>query len=149
MEHIVAKAKAYGVRGLIIDQLSHIDAPDLRAPRYLQIRDMMLGLKRAVSTGRDPLPVILAHQMNRDGIREAAKAGGRILPEHLGEGSYAEQTAHAVYGLWQTEEQKAYGQAIFETVATRGRAIRHWLLNWEPEYANFGVVGEHRFETMA
>jgi hypothetical protein len=54
---------------LFLDQLRFIDPMDMKAPRYIQIREIMHQLKEMISTGRDQMPALLAHQISRDGLK--------------------------------------------------------------------------------
>ena len=81
---------------LIIDQLTFIEPPDERAAPHIQIRDITHDLKTLISTGRDKMPCLLAHQINREGVKAADKVG-YLEMYHLAEG--VRGRAHLRLGL--------------------------------------------------
>jgi hypothetical protein len=97
---------------------------------------MMHTLKAMVSTGRDRLPVLLAHQATREGLKLAQKLG-RLELWHLAESSEVEKTADWVFALYQSQDQRKARLALLQTLAARREDLKHFLLQWE---INTGTV---------
>jgi replicative DNA helicase len=139
VEVMVRTAQLHEADSLLIDQLSYIEAPDLRQPRHLQIRDILHTLKAMISTGRHRMPCLLAHQISREGVKAALKAN-RLEMFHLAEGSEAERTADWVFGLHQTPAW-SNDQAGFQTMASRRAPNESFKLLWKVGAGEIGYVG--------
>jgi replicative DNA helicase len=129
VEAMVRQAQLLDADSLILDQLTFIEPQDERAPRHLQIREITHTLKSLISTGRGRMPCLLAHQINREGVKAADKVG-YLEMYHLAEGSEVERTADWVFGLYRSEAERATLQAKFQTLAARREDLRHFQLNW-------------------
>jgi replicative DNA helicase len=130
VEHMVREAQLRGADSLLLDQLTFIEVPDTRVPRHQQIRDVTHALKTMISTGRDRLSCLLAHQISREGIKVARKVGYHEM-EHLAESSEVERTADWVFSLYQGREMRQVGWALLQTLAARRADTRNWELNWQ------------------
>lgn len=98
-EAMVREAKNRG-DALYVDQLTFVDHTKRsdRSDRHIQIRDILHDLKASISSGKR-IPCMLAHQINREGMKAAEKSG-RLEMYHMAEGSEVERTADWVFGLW-------------------------------------------------
>lgn len=141
VEAMVRKAQLLDADSLLIDQLTFIEPPDERAPRHIQIRDIMHTLKAMISTGRGRMPCLLAHQINREGVKAADKVG-HLEMYHLAEGSEVERTADWVFGLYRSEAERAAGRAKFQTLASRREDNRHFELTWQIDIGFVNVRAE-------
>lgn len=141
VEAMVRQAHLYGADSLFIDQLTFIEPPDERAPRHIQIRDMTHSLKSMISTGRRMLPTMLAHQINREGVKAADKVG-RLEMFHLAEGSEVERTADWVFGLYRSKEDVLGMTAKFQTLAARREDLKHFRLTWQVGVGQINVRGQ-------
>lgn len=138
VESMVREAIVRGASSLFIDQLTFIDAPNPRDPRHYQIRAILHSLKVAISTGVTRLPCMLAHQINREGVRNSRKYG-RLEMEDLAEGSEAERTMDFVFGLFRSEMDVQASLAKLQMLAARRAPLANWELDWSIEVGNFAV----------
>lgn len=141
VETMVRQAQLLDADTLILDQLTFIEPEDERAPRHLQIREITHTLKSLVSTGRGRMPCLLAHQVNREGVKAADKVG-HLEMYHLAEGSEVERTADWVFGLYRSETERAALQAKFQTLAARREDTRHFQLTWSIDTGFVNVRSE-------
>jgi replicative DNA helicase len=130
IQEMVRQAQLLDVDSILIDQLTFVEPEDERAPRHIQIRQMTHDLKAMISTGRQRMPALVAHQINREGVKAADKAG-YLEMFHLAEGSEVERTADWVFGLYRSEMERAAGQAKFQTLAARREEARNFLMTWQ------------------
>jgi replicative DNA helicase len=137
VEHFVREAQLLGADSLLIDQLTFITPPDSSIPRTLQIRDITHELKTMISTGRDRMPCLMAHQINREGVKAAAKTG-YLEMHHLAESSEVERTADWVFSLYRSKDEVATNMAKFQTLAARREDPRHFQMNWN---VGVGLIG--------
>ena len=134
MQSMVRKAQTLGCQSLFIDQLTFVTYPDaqrLRLARHQEVGKIMHDLKELVSTGSETMPVMIAHQINREGVK-AAKKVGYLSMENLAEGSEVERTADWVFGLFQSSVQREAAEATLQILASRREDSNAWSMNWEP-----------------
>lgn len=141
VEALVQQAQLNDSDSLLIDQLSFLEVEDERAPRYLQIRELTHKLKSMISASRDRMPCLLAHQINRDGMRSSSKVG-YLEMEHLAEGSEVERTADWVFGIHRSKSESGYGTAKFQTLASRREYPRHFEMSWNIADSQLAVKSE-------
>lgn len=141
VEQMVRQAQLLDADSLLIDQLTFIEPEDERAPRHLQIREITHTLKSMISTGRGRMPCLLAHQINREGVKAADKVG-YLEMFHLAEGSEVERTADWVFGLYRSLAEKALDLAKFQTLACRREDTKHFQLRWNIEQSHIAVRAE-------
>lgn len=142
MEAMVRHAQMLGAQALFIDQLTFVEHPDPgRKGRPEIIRDLMHSLKTMVSTGNQPLPVMLAHQINREGMA-AARKSGYLLMEYLAEGSEVERTSDWVFGLYQSQVDRIAGEALFQIMAARREDMNAWKVVWQPSSGMVATISE-------
>ncbi len=146
---LVQQARAYETESLIIDQLTHIQAVDARAndKRNEEIGKILRTLGDLISTGRNPLPCLLMHQINREGIKAAA-ATGRYSMIHMAEGSEVERTASVAGALYQSEEMKALGRMQFQMLKQRRVSATNWDLSWQPWMGLVHSIAEVSFDDV-
>ena len=130
IEEMVRQAQTLDCDSILIDQLTFVEPEDERVPRHLQIREITHMAKTMISTGRQRVPMLMAHQINREGVKAADKAG-YLEMFHLAEGSEVERTADWVFGLYRSEMERAAGHAKFQTLAVRREEARNYLLTWQ------------------
>lgn len=134
VEAMVRQAQLLEADSLLIDQLTFIEPEDERAPRHLQIREITHRLKAMISTGRGRMPCLLAHQINREGVKAADKSG-MLEMYHLAEGSEVERTADWVFGMYRSDAERAAQHLKFQTLASRRDDVRNFLLLWNIDIA--------------
>lgn len=131
VEHLVRRARTLG-DSIFIDQLTFVAASvgSERRQRHEQIGIMLHELKELISTGRR-LSCVMAHQINREGVKAAEKTG-HLEMYHLAESAEIERTADLVLGLWQSAALRDVGRAWVQTLAFRRQELRHWEIIWRP-----------------
>lgn len=141
VEHIVRRGRSMG-DALFVDQLTFIEpARDSeRKQRYQQVGDSLHELKSLISTGAR-IPCVMAHQINREGVKAAEKTG-HLEMYHLAESAEVERTADAVYGLWQTAAMRDVGTAWLQSLARRRGDLVHWELLWRPYIGDIAMMSE-------
>lgn len=143
MEHMVREATVRSADSLLIDQLTFVDPPDARSPRWVQIRDMMHDLKELISTSRRRMPCLLAHQVSREGMAHAHKHD-ELRMEFMAEGSEVERTSDLVFGMYQSDHDRTDYRAKFQLLAGRRVDLMNWRLAWNvghPEIRSLGAIG--------
>jgi hypothetical protein len=128
-ESMVHDAIARGAEHLLIDQLTFVELPDPRKPKHERIGDALHMLHTMLSSGRNPLDCLLAHQINREGVKAAAKVG-HLEMHHLADGAEVERTSDWVFGLYRSQEEMLTDRAKFQTLAARRDAPRHFQMIW-------------------
>ena len=141
VEHLIRRGRTLG-DAIFIDQLTFIE-PSIgseRKQRWQQVGDSLHELKALISTGVR-IPCLLAHQINREGVKAAEKTG-HLEMYHLAESAEVERTADAVYGLWQTAAMRDVGTAWLQTLARRRGDLVHWEIAWQPFIGNIAMMSE-------
>lgn len=139
VEYMLRQAQVLDADSVIIDQLSHVEHPDPRhKSRWEIVRDIMQDLKVAASTSAVRFPVLLFHQMSREG-KKAADKRGYYLAEDLAESSEAERSADAVCTMYQSRDMRTANQTVFQVVAARRVDTASWVLNWYPAMGHADV----------
>jgi hypothetical protein len=135
VQWITRHARAIGTESLIIDQLTFMEPSDRRFRGPELIKDVMHDLKDAVG-GRNPIPALLLHQINREGLREAKK-NGWLEMYMLAEGSEVERSCDWAFGLYASPDERAAQMIKWQTLATRrGSTNMNWRVGvWRP-YVN-------------
>lgn len=129
---IVQTARAYECDDLIIDQLTFMEDsdPNRNNSRTYELRSILHDLKALVSTGRHQMPCLLAHQINREGIKNAQSAN-RLRMMDFAESSEVERTADWAFALWASEDMKAWGQMLWQTLACRRGPNLDFDMDWD------------------
>lgn len=130
VQHMVREAQVREVQSLIVDQLTFIDTVKASS-RWEAMREITHELKALISTGRERIPCLLAHQINREGVKQAEKAK-TLEMHHLAEGSEVERTADWVFGLYQTAVMREAQEVRFQILAARREDTKDWLMTWRP-----------------
>lgn len=141
VQWITRHARSVGTQSLLIDQLTFMEAShrSLRGPD--KITDVMHDLKDAIG-GRSPMSSLLAHQINREGMREAKK-NGLLEMWMLAEGSEVERTADWVFSLYASEDERRAQMIKWQTLATRrGSSNRNWRVAWRPWLNQVAILDE-------
>ena len=140
---MVREARMRGADSISIDQLTFIEAVETKnKARHEVVRDIMHDLKTGISTGRDKLPCLLAHQINREGIKAAEKTG-HLEMYMLAESSEVERTADWVFGLYRNSEDRIGEIAKLQVLASRREDTNAWLLAYAPATGLIETLGEY------
>ncbi len=145
-DSMVAEAKAREADSVIIDQLTFVEFPESRAPRHEKIGQGLHRLKKLLGSGRRQMSCLLAHQINREGVRAADKQG---YPEmhHLAESAEVERTADWVFALYSSRDDREARLAKLFTLAARREIPVHYELAWNVGYGNIAANREHEITT--
>lgn len=144
VQWITQYARTRGTQSLLIDQLTFMEAShrSLRGPD--KIADVMHELKSEVAAAE--MSCGLAHQINREGMKEAKKSG--YLEMHmLAEGSEVERTADLVLGLYASPDEMKAEVVKLQTLAFRRQPPKSFRLAWRPWIGHVESLGE--FEVSA
>lgn len=142
MEAMVRQAQMLGTRRLFIDQLTFVEHPNpQRLSRPQVIGELMHELKTLISTGPLPMPCVLAHQINREGMKAVAKTGFHSMSD-MAEGSEVERTADMVLSLYQSTDQRMLRQATIQVLAMRREELNAWNMVWQPSNGVVRVMHE-------
>lgn len=132
---LIQAARAYDTESLIVDQLTHIEAVEgssgYGGKRNEEVAKIVRTLGNLISTGRQQMPCLLLHQINREGIKAAASSG-RLHMTHMAESSEIERTASVAASLYQSEDNRDLGRMGFQTLKVRRVRPAHWELEWQP-----------------
>jgi hypothetical protein len=142
VQWMVRHARTLGTESLLIDQLTFMEAShrSLRGPD--KITDIMHDLKTEVSTGRSQMSTALAHQINREGMKEAKK-NGFLEMYMMAEGSEVERTADWVFGLYSSPDEQKAQMIKWQTLAgRRASSNKHWRMAWRPWVGQVDAMGE-------
>lgn len=132
---MIGEARVHEVDTVLIDQLTFVELPDPRKAKTERIGDALHKLKAQISQGHDPLSCLVAHQVNREGVKSADKVG-HLEMYHLADSAEIERTADFVFGVYANRDDKQVNRAKFQILAARRAELRNWHMNWN---VNLGV----------
>lgn len=141
LEQLLRTSRMYG-DALYVDQLTFLEFPKgmERRPRHEQIGYSLHEGKASISSGFSKHALVMAHQINREGVK-AARASGRLEMYHMAEASEVERTADWVLGLWQSRGLRDIGRAWLQTLASRRADLVNWDLVWRPWIGDIAARG--------
>jgi archaellum biogenesis ATPase FlaH len=142
VQHLIRDALARDADSVIIDQMSYIELPKA-ASKTNAIGDVLHSLHNMITTGRRRLPVLLANQVSREGVKLAQQTG-HLEMYHMADSAEIERTADWVFGLWQTQVDRGGEVARLQTLGARRQALRDFLLHWSISTSTFSVQGATR-----
>jgi replicative DNA helicase len=134
-------ARTLGTQSLLIDQLTFMEASHRSLKGPDKIADIMHDLKSEISSGRNQVPCMIAHQINREGMREAKK-NGFLEMYMLAEGSEVERTADLVVGLYASPDERKAQIIKWQTLAFRRQEPKHWRVAWRPWIGQVDALDE-------
>lgn len=138
---LVRACKANGCDFLIVDQLQFVTKPR-RDSLQESIGAALQEFKQQIMSPSDgiKLPMLLLHQMNREGTREQRKGSGKVGSITAIAGSaWVEQIADIVWGIGRSEEEANVDKMNIATLKTRNVSPVGWQLDWD-------VSMRYRFE---
>lgn len=143
-DQMVHEARLLGAESLLIDQLTFVEmnrgSRDNR-PRHEKIGDALHRLKGMISTGRHRMSCVLAHQINREGVKAAEKLG-YVEMYHLAESAEVERTADFVFALFATPDERQVSEAKLQQLAARRVHLLNWQIKWAPHVGNVRILHE-------
>lgn len=142
-EALLRMARMRDAESIIIDQLTFMEHPsEGKKKRDEVIREKMHDLKNGLSVGRNSMACLLAHQINREGVKVAAKNKGWLSMEYLAEGAEVERTADLVFGLYASQTERAAQMMKFQMLAARRLVPKNWHLAWRIGQGSIRVLRE-------
>lgn len=131
---VVQSARASGCDSIVIDQLTFMETSRSKRDqsRAYELKDILHDLKGLVSIGRSPLPVAMAHQITRDGIKSAEKTG-RLSMTHMADSSEVERACDFAFGLYASEDDRAVNRMQLQGLAARRVPTETFDLLWNIE----------------
>lgn len=127
---LVRRALTEGAQSLIVDQTSHVEATGKGQKKWESVDEIMKEFTDLIGNGRERLPLLLLHQINREGVK-AARKDGRLYMDHLSDGAAAERYAHWVLGLYRSDEDVAGKGAKLTALASRRERLTGFELTWD------------------
>ncbi len=144
-QSVVQMAKALETGSLIVDQLSHMAPVDSNnQDRRNEVSSIVRMLADQISTGRQQIPCVLLHQINREGIKRA-QGSGRLQMTDFAESSEVERSASVASSLYQSEDAAIAGTMQLQTLKVRRVKPEHWEMSWAPHRGLVQVTGQVDF----
>lgn len=152
MTAMVRKAFTEDAVSLVVDQLSFVEETTKGGKgrnRWAAFGDMMHELHDEIAEGKEKLSALVLHQINREGIKEAAK-NGRFYMEHLAEAAEIERTADFVFAVYRSDDHKVQGLAAWQQLKAR-RVGPHedWPMVWDLSRGHIAVRGDEPSRRVA
>jgi KaiC/GvpD/RAD55 family RecA-like ATPase len=142
-EGILRIARMRETESLFIDQLTFMEHPDEgKKKRDEVIKAKMHDLKNGLSAGRHEMSCLLAHQINREGVKMATKNGGYLSMEYMADGAEVERTVDLGIGLYQSQAERAAQMMKFQILAARRLVPKNWYLGWRISQGRIKVLRE-------
>lgn len=141
-EAMLRMARMRDTDSLIIDQLTFMEHPsEGKKKRDEVIREKMHDLKNGLTVGRTSMSCLLAHQINREGVKLASKHGWLSM-EYMADGSEVERTVDLAFGLYQSSTERSAQMMKFQMLAARRLAPKNWYLSWRLGQGRIKVLRE-------
>lgn len=139
---MVREALIRGADSIIIDQLSFVELGGHgNRPQWERIGDALHLLRSQIATGRNRVPVLLCHQINREGV-DASRKENKLRMEHMAGSAEIERTSDWVLGIYRNDQQKQMGFATFSVLAARREEPKAWNLGWSMGRGQISVIEE-------
>lgn len=131
---VVQATRASGCDAIVLDQLTFMETTRMKRDqsRAYELKDILHDLKGLVSIGRAPLPVAMAHQIKREGIKNAEKTG-RLHMTDMADSSEVERAVDFAFGLYASEDDRAVGLMQLQGLAARRVPTETFDLLWNIE----------------
>lgn len=144
---LVQIARAYDADSMVIDQLSFLDnaKANKAKERRHDIYDITKDLRVMISTGRKPLPALLAHQINREGIKKAEQSG-RLAMYHMAESADVERICDWAFGFYASDDDRIANEMHLQTLAVRRAPARDFRLSWQPQIGLINVMRDDEID---
>lgn len=144
-ESMIGEARVHEIDSVFIDQLTFVEMPGGdRKAKTEKIGDALHNLKNQLTMGHKPIPCLLAHQINREGVKQADKVG-YLEMYHLADSAEVERTADWVFGLYASRDQKLSFVANFQVLAARRAELKNWLMTWNVDAGTYRARHEFTF----
>ena len=134
---IIQNCKLHHCNYLIVDQLQFVTQPKSNSMSEA-LGGVMKDFKTQLLSPSDgvQLPMLMLHQINREGVKTQEGAPGKIgSMTNLSSSSWIEQLADVVWGMGCSQEEANVGLMNLGTLKSRAFAPIGWKLNWDlPDY---------------
>jgi len=139
---MLGEARVHGVQSVLVDQLTFVEMPDPRKAKTERIGDALHRLKAQLNHGRgEPLSCVLAHQVNREGVKSAERAG-HLEMYFMADSAEIERTADMVFGIYASRDDKAVRRAKLQVLAARRFDPRNWDCRWNVDLGIYSAINE-------
>lgn len=140
---IVRKALGYGAESIIVDQLSFVERVrgSKSRERFDVIAEILRQFKALINEGNTQVPMLILHQLNRDGVK-AARKSGRHEMEDLANSAEVERIADHIWVGYQSEDHEAMQQAEWQSLKFRRGQKKDWLMHWRLGIGDIRVIDE-------
>ncbi|QXJ36720.1 DNA helicase [Eggerthella phage LE2-3] len=131
---LIQNAKMCGCNFVVIDQLQFVKKNPKIQSLYEQTADCIYTLKNLIASPSDnqKMPVLLLHQMTREGVKNAKDGIGTA--QDIAHSSVVEQLADVIWALGCTEEEENISVMKLVTLKTRRYGRMGYKLRWELKY---------------
>lgn len=142
---LVQQAYALDADTLLVDQLTFVEPERNRkdGSKAYEVAETIRRFKTSVSSARNPIPLAMAHQVKREGVKAAAQSG-RLTMDAAADSSEVERGADMLFGLYASDDQRAAHSMSLQALAVRRAELRSYDLHWQ---IHMGIVGvQHTME---
>jgi replicative DNA helicase len=143
-EMLIREARMRGADSVIVDQLTHVEHPNpARKARHELFNENVHDFADLIKQGRDRLPLLVLHQINRAGM-ESAKVRKPNAHEmhHMAESAGVERAASWVFSLYRNYAMRSQHAALLQVLASRREDVKAWDIAWGPRRDRYRVVRE-------
>lgn len=133
---LVRACKDRGCDFIIVDQLQFVDKPRRKSLQE-EYGAALQEFKQQIMTPADGvrLPLLLLHQMNREGVKEQEKKSGRVgSMTNIAGSAWVEQIADVVWGIGRNREERMNNVMNLATLKARNIEPVGWKLDWDTSY---------------
>ena len=143
---LIQQARAMEAQWVSIDQLNFVEPTrprrDQNTPQ--ELFQIMRDFKNLIN-GRHPLAMMIAHQIKREGIKNAEKTGWLTMTD-MADSAGVERTADFVFGLYGSDDMRRSGGMQFQGLAARRAPLASYDLHWQPAIGGIAVRNEVDFD---
>lgn len=140
---LVQRCKSNDCGFIIVDQLQFVTKPK-RDSLQESYGAALQEFKQHVMTPADGrrLPLLLLHQMNREGVKNQSKGAGKVgNMTGIAGSAWVEQIADIVWGIGRNKEEQNNSIMNIATLKVRNTAPCGFMLHWDTSYSyRFAVV---------
>lgn len=136
-------ARAHDAETLIIDQLTFMRNAETKKgqAKAYDTGEILHDTKELISTGSHMLSCIMAHQVNREGMKAAAKTG-YLEPHHMADTSEVERTVDHLAALYQSDDDKKARRAKWQYMLSRRAVPMTWNMTLNLSASTIAILGE-------
>jgi len=140
-ESMIRESQVRDIQSLFVDQLTHVELPSPRKNKSERVGEALQLAKGMISTSRSSMSLTLAHQIKREGMREAEKVGYHRMSD-FADSADVERTTDMAFALYASADDKLACRMKFLTLAARRFEDKHWEMDWMPYVGYMRVRSE-------